>query len=134
MIEHDDLAVFYGKIHAAYDILNPLCQSFKRNVIDMRVYECNAEEKRIAKLLDDGTFKIAEALDELAKYTWHTVVFECQAKCAADAAYYAECYSRKEYDEMLEVLCIERLPSEYESKILWRITMRAPKGEEKDDE
>ena len=134
MIDHDDLAVFSGRIRAAYDILNPLCQNFKRNVIDMRVYDCNAEEKKIAKLLDEGTFKIAEALDELAKYTWHTVAFECQAKCAADAGYHAECYSRKEYDEVLEVLCIERLPTEYESKISWRVTMRAPQEKENEEQ
>jgi len=130
MIEHDDLAILYGKAQAAYDILDPISRRLTRKVADLKVYPCNAEEKRIAKLFDEGAFKIAEALDGLAKYTWHTAVYEYSAKCPEDAAYLAECDSRRDYGKPLDVLCIERLPTEYQSEIRWRVTMREREEED----
>lgn len=133
MIGPEDLAVFYGRMRAGYDVLQPLQAKLTRVITgDMRMCECNSEEKRIAKILDEGLFKIAEALDELARYTWHTFSVDHQAKCAEDAAYLAEGDARKEYGKVLEVLCVERLPSEYQSEIWWRVTMREP--EETDDD
>lgn len=133
MIEHDDLVALHSRARAGYDTLDPISRHLQRLVLDLHVYDCNSEEKRIAKLFNEATFKIAEALDELAVYTWNTFVVDHTAKCAEDACYLAESDARKEYGKPLEVICVERLPTEYQTEILWRVTMRAPNEEEVED-
>lgn len=127
MINQEDLAVLYGRAKAAYDILDSVPTKLKRKIYDLKVYEGNAEEKRIAESFYEALYKIAHAIDELRNYTWGTYVTEHQAKLSEDAVYLSQEEARKEFGEMLEVLCVERLPTEYASEILWRVTMRLPK-------
>ena len=70
----------------------------------------------------------------LATYTWHTYVVEHSAKCAQDACYLAEGDAQKEYGEHLEVVCVERVPTEYATDIRWRVTMREPEEKEEEDD
>lgn len=136
MIHYEDLIAFHARARVGYDVLQHLPQKLRRtSTYDFRAVECNSEEKRIAELFDEALYKIAHAIDELRNYTWRTYVTEHQARLAEDAIYLAQEESRKEFGETLDVLCVERLPTEYDSKILWRVTMWLPKKVvEEDDE
>ena len=132
-LEHNDLAILFGEAQAALRILQSLPQRLERQVVDCKMREGNSEEKRIGLAFHKAVLELAEAMDTLATYTWHTCVFEYNAKCAQDACYLAECDARKTYGEVLEILCVERLATEYATDIRWRVTMREPKEEEGDD-
>ncbi len=134
MHEQDELAVCYGEIKAAYDILKDLPRRFRQKTIGDRIYECNLEERKIANAIVNATIEVAKALDALSDYTWNTYVVEFPGKMAEDALYLAECDARKEFGKNLEILCTERSPTEYETEVLWRITMKLPEEKSDDDE
>lgn len=136
MIDHEDLAVFYGRARAGYETLQYLPQKLSRFVSRSRLtmHECNAEEKRIAKLFDEGLFKIAEALDALHAYTWGTHVSDQSGRVAEDAVYKAQEEARREFGELLEVICVERIPTDSPLEILWRVTMRLPEETDEPEE
>ena len=133
MINHEDLAIFYGRARGGYEILEYLPRKLSRYVEDMHLYECNAEEKRIANLFDEGLSKIAEALDALHAYTWGTYVVEHSGRVAEDAVYLAQADAREEFGKPLEVLCVERLPTKSPLEVLWRVTMREPDEKEEEE-
>ena len=134
-LERDDLSILFGEAQAALRVLQSIPQRIERRVFDCKVREGNSEEKRIGLAFQKAVLELAGAMDMLGMYTWHTYVVEHYAKCAQDACYLAEGDARKEYGEVLEVLCVERVATEYATQIRWRVTMREPaEKEEASDE
>ena len=132
-METNDLAILFGEGQAALRILLSIPKRLESHASDLKVREGNAEEKRIALAFHKSITEVAKAMDALTTYTWHTYVLEFDAKIAQDAICLAECESRKEYGEALEVLCVERLPTEYQTQRRWRVTMREPGEKDGDD-
>lgn len=130
MIEIDDLLVLFGKMRAGFENLQNIPQQLRRTSDGQKIHWGNTIEQSIAQRLESSLFEVAKSLDDLADYIWETYVTDQDTRLEEDAIYLAQEEARKKFGQHLAVICVERLPTEYASKIRWRVTMRLPEQDE----